>query len=102
MTGGSGGPKRLGWLESNVARLGGIMRIPRLSECLLGLVFGLALLLSGELFAGVTASISGTVTDTSGAVVAGVPVIVTNVDTGISKTQTTNGQGFYSFQALPL
>jgi hypothetical protein len=65
-------------------------------------VFGFLLLLSGQLIAGVTASISGTVTDTSGAVVASVPVIVTNVDTGISKTQTTNGQGFYSFQALPL
>src|ERR1700757_2231567 len=78
------------------------MRIPRLNECLLGVGFGLILLLGGQLFAGVTASISGTITDTSGAVVAGVPVVVTNVDTGISKTQTTNGQGFYSFQALPL
>ena len=66
------------------------------------LVFGFILLLSGQLIAGVTASISGTVTDASGAVVAGATVTATNVGTGLATTQTTNGQGFYSFQALPL
>jgi len=79
------------------------MRIPRLSERLLVvLVFGFVLLLSGQLIAGVTASISGTVTDATGAVVVGATVTATNVDTGVATTQTTNGQGFYSFQALPL
>jgi Carboxypeptidase regulatory-like domain/TonB dependent receptor len=53
-------------------------------------------------FAGVTASISGTVKDPSGASVAGAKVTATNVDTGIAQTQTTNGQGYYSFQTLPL
>jgi hypothetical protein len=53
-------------------------------------------------FAGVTASISGTVTDTSGAAIVGATVTATNVDTGIVSTQQTNGQGYYSFQALPL
>jgi Carboxypeptidase regulatory-like domain len=53
-------------------------------------------------FAGVTASISGTVTDASGAAIVGASVTATNVDTGIVATQQTNGQGFYSFQALPL
>jgi hypothetical protein len=53
-------------------------------------------------FAGVTASISGTVTDTSGAAIVGATVTATNVDTGIVSTQQTNGQGFYSFQSLPL
>ena len=37
-----------------------------------------------------------------GAVVVGATVTVTSVETGLATTQTTNGQGFYSFQALPL
>ena len=53
-------------------------------------------------FAAVTASISGTVTDASGAAIVGATVTTTNVDTGIVSTQQTNGQGFYSFQSLPL
>src|SRR5246500_3713857 len=60
------------------------------------------LLLVGQLIAGVTASISGTVTDATGAVVVGATVTATNVETGVATTQATNGQGFYSFQALPL
>ena len=78
------------------------MRNPRLSEVLLVLLFGSVLLVGGQLFAGVTASISGTVTDATGAVVVGVPVSITNVDTGVATTQSTNGQGFYSFQSVPL
>jgi hypothetical protein len=72
------------------------------ARLLVALVFGLILLLSGQLIAGVTASISGTVTDASGAVVVGATVTATNVETSVATTQTTNGQGFYSFQALPL
>jgi hypothetical protein len=60
------------------------------------------LLLCGRVIAGVTASIAGTVTDPSGATVAGATVTATNVDTAFSTTQTTNAQGFYSFQSLPL
>jgi hypothetical protein len=52
--------------------------------------------------AGVTASISGTIKDPSGASVAGATVAATNVGTGITQTATTNDQGFYSFQTLPL
>src|ERR1700687_5584639 len=66
------------------------------------LVFALVLLMCGQMFAGVTASISGTVKDASGAAVAGATVTATNVATSIAVTQTTNGQGFYSFQSLPL
>ncbi len=65
---------------------------------LAGLLFVLATLSS---FAGVTASISGTVKDPSGASVAGAKVIATNVATSIQQSQTTNEQGFYSFQTLP-
>src|ERR1700740_1737548 len=62
----------------------------------------LLLTAAGLTYAGVTASISGTVTDTSGAAIVGATVTATNVDTGIAATQQTNGQGFYSFQSLPL
>jgi hypothetical protein len=78
------------------------MRSTRFGKCLAVLVFALALFTCGRLLAGVTASISGTVTDPSGAVVAGATVTATNVDTGVATTLTTNAQGFYSFQSLPL
>jgi Carboxypeptidase regulatory-like domain len=60
------------------------------------------LLGAGLAYAGITASISGTVTDPSGAAIVGATVTVTNLDTGISQTQQTNAQGFYSFQDLPI
>jgi hypothetical protein len=56
----------------------------------------------GVAHAGTTASISGTVTDPSGAAIAGATVTATNVETGVAATQQTNAQGFYSFQSLPL
>jgi hypothetical protein len=78
------------------------MQVTRLRTYLAVLVLALGVLFCGRLNAGVTASISGTVTDASGAAVAGATVTATNLDTGIASTQTTNGQGFYSFQSLPL
>ncbi len=41
-------------------------------------------------------NINGTVTDISGAVIPGSVVVVTNTDTGISRSFTTNGDGSYS------
>ena len=78
------------------------MQITRLGKYLGFLVFALALFACEQLLAGVTASISGTVTDPSGAVIVGATVTAANVDTGVNTTQSTNGQGFYSFQSLPL
>jgi len=62
----------------------------------------LSLSCSAILWAGVTASISGTVTDSSGAAIAGAKVTATNVDTGVAETQNTNANGYYSFQSLAL
>lgn len=45
-------------------------------------------------------SITGTVTDPTGAVVPGVQVIVTNQATGVSATETSNGSGFYDAESL--
>jgi hypothetical protein len=78
------------------------MQATRLGQYLGVLVLAFVLLTCGRLFAGVSASISGTVTDPSGGIIAGATVTATNVDTHLSTTQTTNGQGFYSFQSLPL
>ena len=47
-----------------------------------------------------TAIISGTVTDASGAVVAGAKVDVKNVGTGITHSTTSNGQGRYRVPEL--
>jgi len=44
----------------------------------------------------VTANISGSVTDSSGAVIAGATVVVTNTATGVTTTLTSNDQGRYN------
>jgi len=78
------------------------MQVTRLRGFFGLIVFALAVLLAAAVYAGVTASISGTVTDASGAAIAGASVTATNVDTGVAVTQSTNAQGYYSFQSLPL
>src|SRR5271163_3909853 len=78
------------------------MRSTRFAKYFSVLIFAFVLFTCGRLLAGVTASISGTVTDPSGGVVAGATVTATNVATGVVTTLTTNSQGFYSFQSLPL
>jgi hypothetical protein len=50
----------------------------------------------------VTGSISGVVRDASGAVIPAAQVIALNVQTGVKWTLTTDADGFYSFQALPI
>jgi hypothetical protein len=51
-------------------------------------------------WASITGSISGVVTDPSGAVVSGATVVATNTQTGIKKTVVTDNKGFYSFPSL--
>ncbi len=50
----------------------------------------------------VTGSISGTVTDPSGAVVSKAAVVITNVETNISRTLITDDNGGYSLPNLPI
>jgi hypothetical protein len=84
-------------------RRSGLSRTGNISRHLLRLFLstGFALLMGAVAFAGVTASISGTVQDASGAAVAGAKVTATNTDTGIAQDQKTNSAGFYSFPSLP-
>jgi hypothetical protein len=50
----------------------------------------------------VTGNITGTVTDASGAVVAGATVTARDVRTGVETQTTTNGAGVYSIRFLPI
>src|SRR5207245_7046281 len=77
-------------------------QLPLFRPLTLALVAFALLIAGGSALAGVTASISGTVKDPSGATVAGASVTVVNDDTGIKQSQHTNAAGFYSFQSLPL
>src|SRR5450756_1052677 len=56
-------------------------------------------LLVGQTFRG---TILGTVTDPSGAVVAGATVKVRNVATGLERTTVTSGDGSYTVSELPI
>jgi len=49
----------------------------------------------------VNATLLGTVTDTSGAVVAGAKVTATEMKTGVSRSTATNDSGNYAFANLP-
>src|SRR4051812_14711378 len=53
-----------------------------------------------ESSAQVSASIGGTVSDPTGALIPGVEVTATNVNTGISTTQLTNEAGAYQIPSL--
>jgi Carboxypeptidase regulatory-like domain len=53
-------------------------------------------------FAQATSQISGTVKDASGAVVAGAQVTVTQTDTGVTRTATSDANGVYALPSLPL
>ena len=59
-----------------------------------GLILGLSLPASAQRF---TASIRGTVTDDSGAVLPGATVTLTGTETGVSRSTQTNGEGVYVF-----
>src|SRR5215469_1053427 len=98
----TGGPQARNGDGVRNVRSEGMMQVTRLRNFVGILLFALAIVCAGRLYAGVTASISGTITDPSGGAVAGASVSATNVDTGVAATLTTNGLGFYSFQSLPL
>jgi hypothetical protein len=65
-------------------------------------VLGLALVLGVSVArASITGSISGTVTDPTGAVVPDASVVAINTQTDVQNSTKTNAQGFYSFPSLP-
>lgn len=66
--------------------------------CAAIMYFGACMTLWGS----VAGSISGTVTDVSGAVIPGVSVTAANIGTGVKQQTSSNTQGFYSFPTLPV
>jgi len=44
-----------------------------------------------------TATVNGTVTDSSGSVVPGASVVLTNVDTRVAARAASNGSGYFAF-----
>ncbi len=76
------------------------MRVfPKLIGCFVA-VFALCICIPGRLSAQGLGSINGTVTDASGAVVAGAEVTATQVGTGISSKTTSGAQGNFVFNTL--
>src|SRR5882724_7487283 len=65
-------------------------------------VFTLFMLLTACVFAQSTATIQGTVTDASGAVVPNATVTIHSNDTGSDRMLSTDAQGFYSAAGLPV
>jgi outer membrane receptor protein involved in Fe transport len=62
---------------------------------------GLLILFAACLLAGPTATLTGRITDPSGAVIAGVKVEATNVETDVSFPGETNANGLYNIPNLP-
>src|SRR5579871_4448195 len=65
-------------------------------------VFIAVLIVASAVWAQDTASITGTVTDSTGAAIPGAKVALTNTAQGINRAATTNGSGDYLFPALPI
>jgi len=64
-------------------------------------LLGIALLVSGSTArAQTTAQLTGVVQDSSGAVIPGAQITLTDQAAGTSRTIKTNGQGLYAFPAL--
>ncbi len=62
----------------------------------------LLLVVAASAYAQVSATLSGTVEDQSGAVISGVQVTAKNLDTGASRSSITDSQGHYQFFSLPV
>lgn len=75
------------------------VRISYVVVCLLLVATGLLCMVGAQAQA-TTASISGTITDPSGAVLSGAAVTVANASTGISSVQKTDNKGYFLFPDL--
>jgi hypothetical protein len=75
------------------------MRNPK---CAAVAVLAFVLLALAQLWAGITGSISGVVTDKSGAVMSGASVVATDTSTSVQTTVKTDAKGFYSLPTLAI
>src|SRR5215216_5398787 len=75
---------------------------PRIHAFAISFIF--MLLITSSVFAqsqSTTGTIQGTVVDTNGGAVAGANVEIKNLDTNLSRTQTTDEEGRFTALALP-
>src|SRR2546423_1433222 len=77
--------------------MGGFMKIRLFAAAFLAMFAIAALPAAAQNTSGV---IDGTITDTQGGVLPGVAITVTNADTGVARTETTEGDGKYRFAGL--
>jgi len=86
--------------DFGVPATGGLVHLWRLTMVLLlgTFLLGLSPQVVGQ---AVNATLLGTVTDSSGAAVGNVKVVITETNTGISRTSETNDSGNYVFPDLP-
>jgi carboxypeptidase family protein len=79
---------------------GGLVKLWRLSTAVLlaAILAAFSAVVVGQ---AMNATLLGTVTDTSGAVVSGAKVTITETKTGVSRSATTNEDGNYQFPNLP-
>src|SRR3954471_13835435 len=68
--------------------------------CITGLIVCLLLATVGFAQEGINASLSGTVSDPTGALIPGVEVTAKNVATGVATNSLTNESGAYRFPSL--
>jgi len=71
------------------------------SFCRITLLLACGVLFAATVHAQYRASIQGVVTDPDGAVISGVTVTLTNLETSQKQTATTDENGIYNFSALP-
>ena len=91
MTTGTGIKTRSGSIKDVVAATMGI-----------GFLALLVIFACASVWADTGGSISGTVTDQTGAVIPNVTVIARNLDTTVQQTTMTNADGFFNFTAVPV
>src|SRR6185295_9477862 len=77
------------------------MNTPLIRGPIAFLIAGLALVVALVQGQGIDSTLVGTVTDSSGAVVPGSQVTVTNRNTGVVTSRSTNGAGEYRIEHLP-
>jgi len=88
------------WVWQCIRLAGGrVMRNRQRASLSLYLFLFLAI---GLTWASIAGSISGLVTDSTGAVIPGATVVATDTQTGVKTTVTTDAKGFYSLPALPV
>ncbi len=77
-----------------------LLKTGLIASCLL-VPFSMSRYVSPAFAQVINGTISGTVTDTTGAVISNAPITLTNQATGAKFTGKSNGSGLFSFTGLP-